>query len=117
MIEDDYPRKGGGFVGEVLGWMVAGLREIPFPAFASLSAELLGMTGPLCARTCAWQVNLDARDPTSEPEDQDLDHRASDAEGLQRAREAKLFLDLFGSSLSGTAGPASSRRHVSSRAR
>lgn len=95
-IEENYRRKYRGFVRIDFDWMADGLWEIPFPGSvsmgSSLSPEKFGMPGPLAARVHAWQANLDSREPGAEPEEEDFDHEASNAEGLEIAREVKLFL-------------------------
>ena len=95
-VEENYLRRYGSFVRVGFDWMADGLWEIPFPGSVSLdvslSPEYFGMPQPLAARIHAWQANLDTRDPGAEPENEDFDYEASDAEGLEIAREVKLFL-------------------------
>ena len=95
-IEEDYLSKYKSFVRIDFDWMADGIWEIPFPGSValdlSLSPEYFGMPRPLAARIHAWQANLDTRDPGAEPENEDFDYEASDAEGLEIAREVKLFL-------------------------
>jgi hypothetical protein len=77
-------------------WMAWGLWDIPFPGSVikevALSPDYFGMPGPLAARIRAWQDNLDSRDVGADPEKEDFDYEASDAEGLEIAGEVKLFL-------------------------
>lgn len=95
-IEESYLRRYRGFVRVDFDWMADGLWEIPFPGSVSMgsysSPENFGMTEPLAARIHAWQANLDSREPGADPEKEDFDYEASDAEGLEIAREVKLFL-------------------------
>jgi hypothetical protein len=96
LIEENYLRKYRSFVRIDFDWMADGVWEIPFPGSVSIgsysSPENLGMPGPLAARVCAWQANLDSREPGAEPEEEDFDYEASYAEGLEIAKEVKLFL-------------------------
>jgi hypothetical protein len=77
-------------------WMAHGLWGIPFPGSVrigpGLSPEYFEMPDQLAARIRAWQANLDSREPGTDPEEEDFDYEASDAEGLEIAREVKLFL-------------------------
>lgn len=95
-IEENYLSRYKSFVRIDFDWMADGLWEIPFPGSVgldlSLSPENFGMPEPLATRIHAWQANLDTRDPGAEPEDEDFDYEASEAEGLEIAREVKLFL-------------------------
>ncbi len=95
-IEENYLSRYKGFVRVDFDWMAEGLWEIPFPGSVRMggyrSPADYGMPEPLAARIHAWQANLDTRDPTAEPENEDFDYEASDAEGLEIAREVKLFL-------------------------
>jgi hypothetical protein len=96
-IEENYLRKYGSFVRVDFDWMADGLWEIPFPGSVSMgvsvSPENYGMPGPLAARVHAWQANLDTRDPfTDSDDDEGFDYEASNAEGLEIAKEVKLFL-------------------------
>lgn len=95
-IEENYLRKYRGFVRIGFDWMADGLWEVPFPGSVTMglssSPENFGMPEPLAARVHAWQANLDTRDPIGELEDEDFDYEASDAEGLEIAREVKPFL-------------------------
>ena len=95
-IEENYLSRYKGFVRVDFDWMADGLWEIPFPGSVRMggyrSPADYGMPEPLAARIQAWQANLDTRDPTAEPENEDFDYEASDAEGLEIAREVKLFL-------------------------
>lgn len=91
-IEENYLRKHGGFVRIGFDWTADGLWGIPFPGSVTMgvssSPENSGMPGPLAARVHAWQANSDSR----ELEEEDFDHEASDVEGLEIAKEVKLFL-------------------------
>ena len=95
-IEENYLRKYRGFVRIDFDWMADGLWEIPFPGSVYMgsysSPEKFGMPGPLAARVHAWQANLDSREVGAEPEEEDFDYEASNAEGLEIAKEVKLFL-------------------------
>ncbi|QIN81703.1 hypothetical protein GBA63_02930 [Rubrobacter tropicus] len=95
-IEENYLRKYRCFVRVGFDWMADGLWEIPFPGSVSMglssSPENFGMPEPLSARIHAWQANLDSREPGAEPEEEDFDYRASDAEGVEIAGEVMLFL-------------------------
>ncbi len=95
-VEENYLSKYKSFVRIDFDWMADGLWEIPFPGSValdlSLSPEYFRMPEPLATRIHAWQANLDSREPGAEPEDEDFDYEASDAEGLEIAREVKLFL-------------------------
>ncbi len=95
-IEKNYLSRYKGFVRVDFDWMADGLWEIPFPGSVRMggyrSPADYGMPEPLAARIHAWQANLDTRDPTAEPEDEDFDYDASEAEGLKIAKEVKLFL-------------------------
>jgi hypothetical protein len=77
-------------------WMAWGLWDIPFPGSVrmefALSPAYFGMSGPLAARIQAWQDNLDSRDVGADPEEEDFDYEASDAEALEIAKAVKLFL-------------------------
>ena len=95
-IEENYLLKYRGFVRIGFDWMADGLWEIPFPGSVTMglasSPENFGMPEPLSARIHAWQANLDSREPGAEPEEEDFDYEASEAEGLEIAGEVKLFL-------------------------
>ena len=95
-IEENYLSKYKSFVCIGFDWMADGLWEIPFPGSVArnlgLSPEYFGMPEPLAARIHAWQDNLDTREPGAEPEEEDFDYEASDMEGLEIAKEVKLFL-------------------------
>lgn len=56
-----------------------------------MSPENYGMPGPLAARVHVWQANLDTREPVGEVKHEDFDYEASDAEGLEVAKEVKMF--------------------------
>jgi len=78
-------------------WTAEGLWRIPFPGSVGMgefrSPADYGMPAPLAARVYAWQANLDTRDPFADPgDDEGFDYEASDAEGLEVAKEVKLFL-------------------------
>ena len=92
LIEKDYLRKYEGFLRVDFDWMADGLWEIPFPGSVymgiSVCPEDYGMLGSLVARVQAWQAALDRLDVSEKIPDPE----ASDAEGLEIAREVKLFL-------------------------
>jgi hypothetical protein len=77
-------------------WMADGLWEIPFPGSvmmgAALSPGYFGMPERLATRIQRWQSNLDSRDVGADPEEEDFDYEASDAEAVEIAKEVKLFL-------------------------
>lgn len=92
LIEKDYLRKYEGFLRVDFDWMADGLWEIPFPGSVymgiSVCPEDYGMPGSLVARVQAWQAALDRLDVSEKIPDPE----ASDAEGLEIAKEVKLFL-------------------------
>lgn len=77
-------------------WSAEGLWRIPFPGSVRMggfrSPVDYGMPAPLAARIRVWQANLDTRDPSADPDDEGFDYEASDAEGLEVAKQVKLFL-------------------------
>ncbi len=91
-IEGKYLRKYGSFLRVGFDWMAGGLWKIPFPGSVymgiSVEPEGFGISGPLAARIQAWQAAQDRLDVT----EVDPNQEASDAEGLEIAREVKLFL-------------------------
>ena len=95
-IEENYLLRYRDFLRIEFEWSADGLWRIPFPGSVGIgeyrSPADYGMPGPLAARLHAWQANLDTRDPTAEPEEEDFDYEASDAEGLEIAKQVKLFL-------------------------
>ena len=95
-IEENYLSKYKEFLRIDFDWMADGLWEIPFPGSVgldvSLSPDCFGMPEPLAARIHAWQANLDSREPGAEPAEEDFDYEASDSEGLETAKEVKIFL-------------------------
>jgi len=90
-IEENYLLKYKSFVRIDFDWMADGLWEIPFPGSVgldvSVSPEYFKMPEPLATRTHAWQAALDRL----ELEEENPDHEASEAEGLEIAKEVKLF--------------------------
>ncbi|HJQ28704.1 MAG TPA: hypothetical protein VJ827_05155 [Rubrobacter sp.] len=94
-IEENYLLKYRSLVRVDFDWMAESLWGIPFPGSATmglaLSPEYFGMPDPLSRRIRAWQANLDSRDIGADLEE-DFDYEASDAEGLEIAKEVKLFL-------------------------
>ena len=76
--------------------MADGLWGIPFPGSVTMGVALLpqyfSMPEGLAASIHRWQENLDGRDPTTGPEDENFDYASSDAEGLALAKKVKLFL-------------------------
>ena len=95
-IENNYLLRYRDFLRVEHEWTAEGLWRIPFPGSVRMgefrSPVDYGMPAPLAARLRAWQDNLDTRDPFAEPDDEDFDYEASDAEGLEISKEVKLFL-------------------------
>jgi len=95
-IEENYLPRYGGLVRVDFDWMADGLWGIPFPGSVrmglALSPEYFGMPDRLAVRIRAWQANLNSREPGADPEEEDFDYKASDVEGLEIAKEVKLFL-------------------------
>ena len=96
-VEDNYLLRYGDFLRVEHEWTAEGLWRIPFPGSVGMgefrSPVDYRMPAPLSARLRAWQANLDARDPSVDPEEDDgFDYEASGAEGLETAKEVKLFL-------------------------
>ena len=95
-IEENYLLKYGDFLRIEFEWSADGLWRIPFPGSVGMgeyrSPADYGMPALLAARIHAWQTNLDSREPGAEPENEDFDYEASDIEGVEIAREVKLFL-------------------------
>lgn len=96
-IEENYLSKYEDFVRVEFEWSAEGLWGIPFPGSVGIGEYLspgdFGMPEALTARIHAWQANLDIRDPFADPEDDEgFDYEASDAEGLEAAKQVKLFL-------------------------
>ena len=96
-IEDNYLLRYGDFLRVEHEWLAEGLWRIPFPGSVRMgefrSAVDYGMPAPLAARLRASQANLDTRDPSVDPDDDEgFDYEASDAEGLEISKEVKLFL-------------------------
>ena len=96
-IEDNYLLRYRDFLRVAHEWTAEGLWRIPFPGAVGMgevrSPADYGMPAPLAARVHAWQANLDTRDPFADPDDDEgFDYEASNAEGLEIAKEAKLFL-------------------------
>ena len=91
-IEENYVRKYRGFLRVDFDWMADGLWEIPFPGsvYMGISVEPkdFGMPGPLAARVRAWQESQDRLDVS----EKDPNPQATNAEGLEIAKEVKLFL-------------------------
>lgn len=97
-IEENYLLRYRDFLRIEFEWTADGLWRIPFPGSVGIgefrSPADYGMPAPLGARIQAWQANLDTRDSSAEPDDDEgFDYEASDAEGLEVAKEVKLFLD------------------------
>jgi len=90
-IEEDYLRKHRGCLRVDFDYGADGLWGIPFPGSVymgiSVSPEDFGITGPLAARIGAWQAALDRLEPGEE----NPDHGAFNAEGLEIAKGVKLF--------------------------
>ena len=95
-IEESYLLRYRDFLRIEFEWTAEGLWRIPFPGSFGMgefrSPADYGMPGLLAVRVRAWQANLDTRDPFADPDDEDFDYEASDAEGLEIAKEVKLFL-------------------------
>ncbi len=96
-IEENYLLRYRDFLRVEHEWTAEGLWWIPFPGSVGMggfrSPADYGMPAPLTARVRAWQANLDTRDPFADPDDDEgFDYEASDSEGLETAREVKLFL-------------------------
>jgi hypothetical protein len=95
-IEENYLLKYRYLVRVDFDWMADGLWGIPFPGSVrmgpALSPKYFGMPDRLAGRIQAWQANLDSREPGADPVEEDFDYEASDAEGLEIAREVKMFL-------------------------
>ena len=95
-IEENYLLKYGSMVRVDFDWMAYGLWCIPFPGSVTtdpaLSPEYFGMPDRLARRIQTWQANLDSREPGADPEKEDFDYEASDAEAFEIAKEVKLFL-------------------------
>ena len=95
-IEDNYLLRYRDFLRVEHEWTAEGLWRVPFPGSVGMgefrSPVDYGMPAPLATRLRAWQANLDTRDPFADPDDEDFDYEASDAEGLEISREVKLFL-------------------------
>ncbi len=91
-IEENYLRKCRDFLRVDFDWMADGLWEIPFPGsvYMGISVEPkdFGISGPLAARIRAWQAGRDRLDVSKK----DPDPGATNAEGLEIAKELKLFL-------------------------
>lgn len=77
-------------------WSAEGLWRIPFPGSVALgeyrSPADSGLPERLARRIRAWHANLDSRDPFLYPDEEEFDYPASDAEGLEVAKQVKLFL-------------------------
>ena len=96
-IEENYLLRYRDFLRVEFEWTADGLWRIPFPGSAGMgefrSPTDYGMPASLGARIRAWQANLDTRDPFADPDDDEgFDYEASDSEGLEVAKEVKLFL-------------------------
>ncbi len=96
-IEENYLLRYKDFLRVEFEWTADGLWRIPFPGSVGIgkfrSPADYGMPAPLAARIQAWQDNLDTRDPFADPDDDEgFDYEASDNEGLETAKEVKLFL-------------------------
>ena len=91
-IEENCLRKCRDFLRVDFDWMADGLWEIPFPGsvYMGISVEPkdFGISGPLAARIRAWQAGRDRLDVSKK----DPDPGATNAEGLEIAKELKLFL-------------------------
>jgi len=91
-IERNYLRKYRSFTRVDFDYGADGLWEIPFSGSVSMGVsvepEYFGMPEPLAARILAWQAALDRLEPGEE----NLNHEASNAEGLEIAKGVKLFL-------------------------
>jgi hypothetical protein len=92
LIEKGYLRKYEGFLRVDFDWMADGLWEIPFPGsvYMGMSVEPgdFGISAPLAARIEAWQASQDRRDVS----EKEPDPGRTVAEGLEIAKEVKLFL-------------------------
>ena len=96
-VEENYLLGYGDFLRVEFERSADGLWRIPFPGSVRMgefrSPADYGMPASLGARIRAWQANLDTRDPSADPDDDEgFDYEASDAEGLEIAGEVKLFL-------------------------
>lgn len=93
-IESNYLLRYERFVRVEFEWSAEGLWSIPFPGSLGLGEYLsptrtFGMPGPLVARIRAWHDALDRLEPGEDPA---FDYGASDTEGVEIAKEVKLFL-------------------------
>lgn len=95
-IEENYLSKYRGFIGVRFEWSAGGLWRLPFPGSVGygehLSPRDFDMPESLVAKIREWHDDLDRRDPTVDPEDEDFDYQTSWVKGLAAAREVKLFL-------------------------
>ena len=93
-IEENYLSKYENFLRVEFEWSAEGLWRIPFPGSAGLgeyrSPADYGMPERLTRRIRAWHGALDRLEPGGE--NSHFDYDALDEEGLEVAREVKLFL-------------------------
>ena len=91
-IEENYLLKYKDFLRIEFEWSAEGLWRIPFPGSVRMgdyrSPADYGMPEPLAARVLAWQAALDHLEIGEE----NPNHQASNAEGLEVAKQVKLFL-------------------------
>lgn len=89
-IEENYLSKYEDLVRVAHEWFAEGLWGIPFPGSVSLGEYLsprdFGMTEGLTERIVGWQAALDRLELDQSPDE------ASNTQGLEIAREVKLFL-------------------------
>jgi hypothetical protein len=96
-IEENYLLRYDEFMAVRFDWSSSGLWSIPFPGsvadcFNYSDLGELGLSERARRLLKEWHDPLDARPYDLEEEDEDFDYEASDARGLEAAKEIKLSL-------------------------